>query len=89
MAGLDGLDAGLGDGGLQQRNVGLFAGANAEQIGDLLLGEAEGGKVGRGEFGEALLIECSLEPLEREGTEMLGWVYEAEKPNKESEMKWM
>lgn len=62
-AGLHGLDAGLGDGALEKADVSGFAGADADQVGYLLLGEAKRLEVGGGELGEALLVEGGLEPF--------------------------
>ena len=64
---LDGLDAGLRDGALQEADVVFFCLADLEQAVDLLLLEAERLEVGRRELGEALLVEGRFEPLECEG----------------------
>jgi hypothetical protein len=61
------LHAGLRDGALQQDDVLLLCLADLEQVGDLLLVETELLEVAGGELGEALLVECRLEPLECEG----------------------
>lgn len=63
LAGLDGLGAGLSDGALQEGDVGLLAGTNAEEIGDLLGGSTKGLELGGGELGETLLVEGGLEVL--------------------------
>lgn len=60
---LHGLDARLGDGALEEADVGGFAGADADEVGQLLRRQAEGLEVGLGELGEALLVEGGFEPF--------------------------
>lgn len=67
LAGLDGLDAALGERGLQQADVLGLGLADLLQVADLLLVEAEGGKVGLGELGEALAVKGLFEIFEGEG----------------------
>lgn len=67
LAGLDGLDAVLRERGLQQADVLGLGLADLLEVGDLLLVEAEGGKVGVGELGEALAVKGLFEVLEGEG----------------------
>jgi len=62
-AGLHGLDARLGDGALEEADVGGLAGADVEEVVNLLLCQAEGLEVGRGELGEALLVKGGFEPF--------------------------
>lgn len=57
LAALHGLDAALGERRLQQGYVLLLGLADLRQVLDLLLIEAEGGKVGFLEFGEAFAVE--------------------------------
>lgn len=64
---LDGLDAGLGEGGLEKHDVLLFGLADLGQVLDLALVKAEGLEVGDREAGEALLVEGCFEPFEGEG----------------------
>lgn len=67
LAGLDGLHAALGEGGLQQADVLGLGLANLLEVVDFLLVEAEGGKIGGGKLGEALLVKGVFEIFEREG----------------------
>jgi len=43
--------------------VGGLAGADVEEVVNLLLCQAEGLEVGRGELGEALLVKGGFEPF--------------------------
>lgn len=68
LAGLDGLDAVLGERGLQERDVLGLGLANLLEVGNLDVVEAEGLEVGVGELGETLTVEGLLEVFQGQGT---------------------
>lgn len=68
LAGLDGLDAVLGEGGLQERDVLGLGLANLLEVGNFDVVEAEGLEVGVGELGESLTVEGLLEVFQGQST---------------------
>jgi hypothetical protein len=57
---LDRLEACLRDGGLEESNMGGLGRADAGQVGDLLVGEAQRLEISGREFREALLVKGGL-----------------------------
>lgn len=71
LAGLDGLDACLGEGALDDLDVGGLGGTNGNEVVDLGLRQAQGEELVLANGSEALLVEAGLEPLQSQGT--MGW----------------